>query len=514
MNPLYQKLFGTPAKENLVDQAIAANNSEGTTDPEQAQQNVDFHAEIQKLKEANGQGAAAPEPAPEPTPEPSPEPTAEPTPEPQASEEPEDDDIEDATAEGEAATESLLAVARSLEAIHNTHNTGVVTERHVNLVEQALEFNRRSVGIRTAPRVSTENDAPTSSAGRVKYVAGRVRDFVRELLAKIQEHLAKIKRWIADFFRGWRESRGRFEANTAGLIKRIKHVRDNARSAAEIKEAAHANALTNARFLMTETDQAPTIESIEKGVEALSAVTAGMGHFVMSEQGLYALTLPLANFNHERPANSVLQGDNGITPAGGFAIRGATSAFGSNRDVYNNMEERKADRDGMVELVISKLLGCNDYVWRLAEDQPTTLDQIIHLNNGYNFSVRSPKLLAQVDLLTSVDECTSVMGVVAELMSELEKVSNIEKTVVAGEEKFSKFAAAVKDYVSAADVEEETLVKIMTVYSSGQNAFSNLALTMVSQHARLLGMVIETLQRWVAESLNIIDKGVELKTGK
>lgn len=581
MNPMLKRLLVQPARENLVEDAVNANKTEGTTDPEQIQKNVDFEAELARLKElqadpagsaadaatdpaadpaqaegegegasadanadaggdagdAGDAGAAAPDQAADASADPAPDQTdpekkdgeeggdsgdadkdgddaADQNQDPQASDEDPgngnvdteaapDENAEEApdADDAEVAQEALRVAVEALNAMARAHELGVVKNHHVALFDAALESQYISLGTVKRPAVSTESDVPESSASKLKYAVGRAKEFLREVLVKMREYAGKILNWIKAFFQGWREHYGHFEKNTEGLLKRIAYLKGKERPAEEIEKLAAEK--TVSVFGLATSDEIPTLDSVADAIKAVHALTTGILYSVTEESAYGHLVNLVTRASQKDLADTVTGIENALTPERMFRVSGSASIF-ANADLYKNTRKSESARKGMVEYRIEGILGMKTYKWTLAADDAINIDEVIHQNNSYGFAVESAKLMVQAPLFTSLDDCSAAMQLVSVLSKELLRMKDAEKFISATQGLFTKNEAAMKQVVELVDADEDTKIKVLMVHSTSQSAYTSLFVKSVTSHVKVMESAITDLQRWVAESLNII----------
>lgn len=567
MNPLLKQILAgviAPAKENLIDQAAQANQTAGTTDPEQVQKNVDFQAEIDRLKELQGDnsdggtstdpvegnldGSGGNDDGTQPNPDnagggdtgggdggeggeganggdngdPDPDNTdpeqksgedeedpgnGDVSDEPEASADGEEDDQEPdedtdpPTEDAEIAQEALRVAAEALLAIENAHEIGVVKPRHIALFDLAIESQYLSLGITTRPGVSLESDLPEGSAGKIKYAAGKVAEFLRQILAKMKEYYVKVMRWIRDFFQGYREANGVFAKNTDGLLKRINYLKGKERDQAEIDQLAEKKAISGRR--LSTDGSVPTLASIASGIDAMQSVGKGIRYSVTEEEAYGPLVDLVSDFDVNDMEGAISRTSNGIRPETMFRIAGTSSVF-ENSDLYRNSSIKESSFTNMVDFSIRNLFGLSSYVWTLAGGDVKGIDSVVHFNHGYKFSIHTERRDVMVPLLTNLDDCEKAMQLVAPLLKELQVMGDMTKVMEAVEATIIKNQTVMKNLVDVIDMDETSKMKVLMAYSTGQSAYTNLFVKSVTAHMQNLDAVVKTIHTWVAQSLNII----------
>ncbi len=554
MNPMLKQLMAgltATAKENLVEDAVDANKTADTTDPEQVQKNVDFQAELERLKNLQGDNSAAdsaatdpsttegeegssgndagnagdagdsgeagegsgegettadPEAGGETDPEQKPD-DNQPEEDPgngdvEASDDAEDDEAaEPPMEEAEVAQEALKVAAEALGAICRAHEFGVVRPHHVALFDTALESQRISVGIVATPAISRESDMPEGAASRLRYVAGRIKEFLKEVLAKMREYYGKVMNWIKAAFQAFNEHHGRFQKNTEGLLKRIDYLKGKERPQEEIQELAEKKAIS-LRALAT-SSEAPTADSIAEAISVITAVGNGI-YYSVTQNAAFGPLVDLVSRVSEHDMERVLVGDvNAVTPERMFRISGSSSVF-ANSHIYKNVSRVDTALGGMVDFSVEKLLGLNAYHWELAKDDANNIDEVVHHNHGYGFKVATERQDVQAPLLTSLDDCKAVLQLSAPLLKELLRFKDVEKVFASTQALFVKNQDMMKQLVDLIDLDEELKIKVLMVHSTSQSAYTNLFVKSATNHIKVIDAAIAALHRWVAESLNII----------
>ncbi len=560
MNPLLKKLLAqtaAPAQENLVDDAIDANKTAGTTDPAQAQKNVDFQAEIDRLKNLqgdDGQSAADPTTTDDGADAGGDSGSTDPAagadgdgfdagadtgaadagagadassgdPEAATSEDNKDggsqedadkdtddggdvnlpdettDEAEPPVEEAEVAQEALQLAAEALAATARAHEHGVIKPHHVALFETALESQYTSLGVAARLGISAESDVPEGAASRLRYVAGRVKEFLKEVLAKMREYYGKVMAWIKQVFASYREYHGQFEKNTEGLLKRIAYLEGKERPKEEIEALAEKKTIS-LRALATGND-APTMESVKEGIASLVAAGNGI-YYSVTEESAFGPLIDLVTRVSEHDMLRVLVGDiNAVTPERMFRISGSSAIF-ANPQIYKNTTRAASNYSGMDEFTINGLLGLSSYKWTLAKADANNIDELVHINNLYGFSVQTVRNDVQGSLLTSLDDCKKAMQLIQPLLKELLRFKDMENIFASSEGIFVKNHDMMKKLVDLIDLEEDDKIKVLMVHSTCQSAYTSLFVKSVTNHIRVVDAAIAALQRWVAESLNII----------
>lgn len=250
-----------PATESdsLIAQAAQAVETQTSTDPAVINDNAQFEAEIERLKQkTEDQNTDNPDqlnPNPEPT-EPT-EPTnkdsgnadgngdgegSNPSEDPPKTADSDDKAVEEDAVE--KATEDALADDSeggdlqaaadtsaedeekrvAVEAFHvvldhykhmlNTHETGRIGAVHIGLCSASMNRVGRTQQLET-PALSLE-----SSDG----VLARVAEFIRSLIAKVKAAIASMYNWLRDFFRGYKAATGTYEKNVQGMRDRLKYL--------------------------------------------------------------------------------------------------------------------------------------------------------------------------------------------------------------------------------------------------------------------------------------------------
>lgn len=568
MNPMLKRLLATaavPAKENLVQDAADANNTAGTTDPEQTQKNVDFQAELTRLKELQGDasgdggdagldtgdgatpdgvdagdgsadaggdlGDAGGDQSTDQAPDNISAATdsaegkgddtdknkdgddTDPDQDPgngdadaQADAEGGDDagddsDVEELNEDAEVAQEALRVAAEALGALARAHEHGHVKPQHVKLFDTALESQYINLGVQQRPALSTENNLPESSMSKLKYAAGRVKEFLKQVLAKIREYYGKIVQWLKAAFRGWQEARGNFEKNTEGLIKRIAYLKGKERPAEEIEKLAEEKQIS-LRALAT-SSEAPTLESVAETIKVLTAAGTGIGYAVTDDAAYGQLVDMVSRFDQNNPEASVTGTENAITPERMFRISGSASVF-NNSTLYKNSRKSESSLQGMVDFVIEGLPGLSSYRWTLAPQDATTIDGVIHNNNLYGFAIHTQRQDVSAPLLTSLDDCTAALQLTTALTKELLRFKDAERVMMATQAFFVKNEDTMKQVVEVVGVAEDIKIKVLMVHSTAQAAYTNLFAKSAVNHVKVVQAAIAAIHAWVAASLNII----------
>lgn len=564
MNPLLKQILAgvmVPAKENLIDQAAQANQTAGTTDPEQVQKNVDFQAEIDRLKELQGDnsdggtstdpvegnldGAAGGDDGSQPSPDtttggdaggtdggtdggeggdngdpdntdPEQDPEQEPEEDPGNGDVPEeaeasgegeegdqepDEDTEPPTEDAEIAQEALRVAVEALQAIGRAHEMGVVKPQHIALFDLAIESQYLSIGITARPGVSLESDLPEGSAGKVKYAAGKVAEFLRQILAKMKEYYTKVLRWIRDFFQGYREANGVFAKNTEGLLKRIEYLKGKERDQAEIDQLAEKKAISGRR--LSTDGSVPTLASIASGIAAMQSIGKGIRYSITEEEAYGPLVDLVSDFDVNDMEGKLASTSNGIRPETMFRIAGTSSVF-ENSDLYRSSSIKESSFTNMVDFSIRNLFGLSSYVWTLAGGDVKGIDSVVHFNHGYKFGIHTERRDVMVPLLTNLADCEKAMQMVAPLLKELQAMGEMTKVMEAVEATIIKNQTVMKNLVDTLDMEETSKMKVLMAYSTGQSAYTNLFVKSVTLHMQNLDAVVKAIQTWVAQSLNII----------
>lgn len=530
---------GTAAKESLVDDAVKTNETAETTDPVQAQNNVDFQEEIKRLKDlknvAPAEGGDAPpvegdgagDDAPSDGDETSPaegddaKPVEEDKPAEETDEKPADgeeevepvettdEESEESPEEAtdvkpvkdlETATEALHFAIESLRLVRHAHDVGVVRPYHVNMVLEGISHHSKRYGF-SSTGFATEADAPDSSMGKVKLVAGKVAEFIRNLIKQIQEYFGKVLAWLKEAYRGYKGQQAQFEKTTAGMLKRMEYLKGQTIDQDKLDKAVEAKTIQLAALTYGGEN---TYENVVEGARVLTLVSAGINH-VVEEIGHdpFLNTMLAASFDNEPPLLSI---DTCITPASAMKMNGATSVFGNDKVIHDNLHKETGN------VTLNNLIGGITYAWLMSESAATNLDEAIGNMIHYNFKTevgRSDN--SGFKPLKTVDECTKALMLVVSLQAPMKNLYKLEADLQADGEILRKASEKYLAETVKNVPDEQRLSKYLALISAAPQAFVRLKIGMVIQHIKHITNVQQQLQRWVSESVEVIASAVATK---
>lgn len=564
MKPSLLALFKglKPAREGLVDDAVDANATANTTDPVQAQQNVDFAAELERLKKLKADGAGGEDtggsdpvdppiedggdggstdtppvdpdagngdggdPPPEDDPvDPPVEDGGDGKQEPKEGEEPpknpeedkgEEDDEEvdlgddeeapeEATdvkpvQEAQAAVEALAYATKASELVSQAHDQGVVKPYHAQMVLEGISNYSRIHGLKMTG-IAVEGDMPESSMGKVKYIGGKIADFIRQLLAKIKEYFVKIAAWIKEAIRISQERRGIFTKNHAGLMARLKYLQgkpvdEEVLNKAIEKTTIQLNALSYGENSVTD---------VQEGVRLLALVSQRVGAIIdLGSQTQVINAMVAAGAGDE---TSLRQSDTIITARELLKIDGATNIFGHEKTLQDNFDRVKGDQLHD-QYILHSLIGNVSYTWTLAKMAAFNLDSAVATMIGYNFESKRESGSTDFKPLRSVEECMKVLEIAGNLTTGLSVTSKTVEAMQHFTVKVTEVSASMLKQLEDAGLDERPTTKCAAILGAAPQAMVRLYGNMTLQHAKHMENVIQQLQRWIAESLNVIDSAL------
>lgn len=525
-----------PAREGLVENAVDANATDNTTDPVQAQQNVDFAAELERLKKLKndggddtggsdpvdppegGDGGGDPPPEEDPVDPPAEDGKQDPEEDEESSKAPEEDktdeevdpgDDEEAPEEAtdvkpvkdaEAAVEALAFAAMSSALVSKAHDMGVVKPYHAQMVLEGISnFGRKHGLVMTG--IAAEGDMPESSMGKVKYIGGKIAEFVRQIMAKIKEYFVKVMAWIKEAIRVSQERRGIFKKNQAGMLARMKYLQGKPIDEAVLNKAIEKTTIQLNALSYGEN----SVTDVTEGVRLLTIVSRSLGSIVdTNAHGKLIAALKAAGSGDE---TTLRQSVTAITARDMLKIDGATNIFGHEKVLQENFD-RVDGQDLHDQFVLRGLIGGVSYNWTLAKAAAATLDDAVATMIGYNFTTQRETGTTDFKPLRSIEECMKVLQIAGSLADSMSFTIQTATEV----QKITAAVTEVSEYMlkglETAVPDPHTATKCAALLGATPQAMVRLYDNMSLQHSKHMENVIQQLQRWIAESLNVIDSAL------
>lgn len=545
MNPTLMRrlsLLGmaAPTCENLVEDAAQTNASDNTTDPEQAQQNVDFKAEIERLKQLKTSSDAdagsdtsgdtsdasdAPEDgadtssdvntydtgAEDNTDVPADDAKADDADSEEAPsgeiiddkkvDDGEDDEDAKPVKDAQAAVEALHHTSRALGFVNQAHETGVVRPYHLSLLRAEIAGFTARHGLNASKKVAATESLTTPSSDKVRMAVETVAEFVRELLAKLKEYYVKIIAWLKTAYRSFQESRGNFEKNNSTMMARIAYLGKQTIDQAKLDKAIADKSLQLGPLCY-------------RGGNTLETVQAGIKNFLTVGNGVLAVVgtvnavafIDVAEAASKEDLAGVCAADTVISPDSAMKFTGASSVFGIDKVVHDNLTEK----DGTVKM--ANLIGGYTYTWMLSRDAPTDTSDAYNLLMHYDFKAeRDRDVTADFKPLATVQECIKVLELCG---SFVDQQKAFEKKETELNNTFTMLSKLSENLIKVADagISNEVIKNnCINLIAATPQAYFRLMVGMTTKHTERAIAIVKHLQHWVAESLNVIESAVVKK---